>query len=66
MRYLVQLVIPLLIFLAVLVFATRRHRRSREATGTGDFGMFITILIIGAVAAIGIAWATQWVWGNGA
>lgn len=64
MRYLVQLVIPLLIFLVVLVFATRRHRRRVVATGTSDFGMFIAILLVGAGAAVGIAWATQWFWGG--
>ena len=64
MRYLVQLIIPVLIFVSVAWYATSRRRRSQAGDGEqpSDLGMFIAILVIGAVAAIGIAWATQALW----
>jgi preprotein translocase subunit YajC len=69
MRYLVQLIIPILIFICVAWFAIRRRQKAHETTNdagdpqdAGDSGMFIAILIIGAIAAVAIAWATQWLW----
>ncbi len=69
MRYLVQFVVPILIFVAAVVFATQRRKKSgARAAGAepaSDFGMFLAILVVGAAAAVGIAWATQSLWSDG-
>lgn len=69
MRYLVQFAIPILIFVAAVVFATQKRKKAaaRSAGGerAGDFGMFLAILIVGAAAAVGIAWVTQSLWSDG-
>jgi heme/copper-type cytochrome/quinol oxidase subunit 2 len=68
MRYLAQLIIPILIFIAVALFANRRRRRRAEHGDAGqasESAAFIAILTVGAIAAIGIAWATQSLWETG-
>ena len=64
MRYLAQLIIPTLIFICVVAFATSR-RRKQQQSGTqesSDLGSFIAILVVGAIAAVAIAWITQSLW----
>ncbi len=64
MRYLAQLVIPALIFVCVVVFATSRRRRQQQSDTeeSSDLGSFIAILVVGAIAAVVIAWITQSLW----
>lgn len=62
MRYLIQFVFPALIFLG-LVYAVTRHRRSQAST-TGDdtAGIFLAILVIGAVVAVATLFVLQANW----
>ncbi|MEQ8859485.1 MAG: hypothetical protein RIC56_12630 [Pseudomonadales bacterium] len=58
MRYLLQLLIPALIFVAVVYVLTRARRGStsepdRPAERTSDTGPFIVILAISALVALG-------------
>jgi len=64
MRYLVQFLVPLAIFVVVAMLATRRRRAAQYANNSksGGFGMFTTILAIGAVTAVTIAWLTHSLW----
>lgn len=64
MRYLAQFIIPILIFVCVVLFATgrRRQQQARGEQDSNDLGGFIAILAIGAIAAVVIAWLTQSVW----
>ena len=59
MRYLVQFVIPALIFVGVL-YALSRSRRGGSETGSGsgdsDTGAFVVILIVSGAVALGTAW----------
>jgi hypothetical protein len=62
MRYLVQLIIPALIFVAVVYLLTRgrRHRRDQgpeDDASASDTPAFIAILAISAVVALGTAYA---------
>ena len=66
MRYLIQLIIPALIFAGVVFLLTRQRQRSREADATepssSDTGAFILILALGAVVSIATAFALQSFW----
>ena len=64
MRYLVQFLVPLAIFVVVAMLATRKRRAAQYANNSkpGGFGMFTTILAIGAVTAVAIAWLTHSLW----
>ncbi len=64
-RYLIQFVIPALIFLGV-VYAVTRHRR-RQASGDGDdtAGTYLAILVIGAVVAVATPFVLQANWNAG-
>ena len=70
MRHLLQLLIPALIFIAV-VFLALRSRRSGKAQATAeddnnvDSGMFILILVIGAMVTVGVVLALQSFWAPG-
>lgn len=59
MRYLVQFIIPVLLVLAVVYLVLRRQRASGsdEPHERSDTGWFVVILVVGAVVALGIAWA---------
>jgi hypothetical protein len=68
MRYLVQFLIPIVIFIGVVYILTRQRRRSRAETGDGsgdssDAPMFIAILVISALVALGTAYALATMWG---
>lgn len=67
MRYLVQLIIPVLIIVTVM-FVVARNRRRDEAGEQSDSekGMFIFILVIGALVTVAIVVALQSFWGAGA
>ncbi len=59
MRYLVQFLIPALIFAGVLYALTRRRHGSRDAesaAGDSDAGAFVVILIVSGAVALGTAW----------
>lgn len=60
MRYLLQLIVPALIFVVVLVALTRRRR---EPSGGSDTGTFLGILAISAVVAVATAWLMVSLWG---
>lgn len=67
MRYLVQLLIPLLIFAGVVYLLTRRRKRPPAETGdspeeASDTPAFLTILAISAVVALGTAYALITLW----
>lgn len=63
MRYLVQLLIPALIFVGVVYVLTRqrgqgRSQRDEQSPHSGsDTAAFIAIVALGAVVALGTAWA---------
>ncbi|MFP6837515.1 MAG: hypothetical protein VB948_15575 [Pseudomonadales bacterium] len=71
MRYLIQLLIPALIFVVVVYLAIRARRvQSRKAQGAAgddnvDNGMFILILVIGGLVAVGALFALQSFWAPG-
>ncbi len=67
MRYLIQLIIPALIFVGVVYLLTRQRGQSRaedsaDASGGSDTGAFLIILALGAAVAIGTAFALQSFW----
>ena len=64
MRYLVQFAIPVMIFLGV-VYAVTRRKRQPNAEGDDSAGVFLTILVIGAVVAVATLFVLQVNW-NGA
>lgn len=61
MRYFVQFVIPALIFIGV-VFAVTRHRRQPQAGHEDGAGVYLTILVIGAVVAVAILFIVNVNW----
>jgi hypothetical protein len=68
MRYLVQFLIPIVIFVGVVYLLTRQRRRSRGETADGigdgsDAPVFIAILVISALVALGTAYALATMWG---
>lgn len=61
MRYLIQFALPALIFLGVMYAVTRR--RSQPGSGhDGGAGVFLTILVIGAVVAVATLFVLQVNW----
>ncbi len=60
MRYLVQFLIPTLIFLGVLYIVTKKKRA--QAEGDDTRALFLVILVIGAVIAVAILFATPAYW----
>ena len=61
MRYLVQFAIPALIFLGV-IYAVAQRKRHPNAEGEDGAGMFLTILVIGAVVAVAVLFVLQVNW----
>ncbi|MFX3657819.1 MAG: hypothetical protein ACN6I7_01370 [bacterium] len=57
MRYLVQLIIPALIVVGVVYLVMRSRSAARAGDGGSDAGMVITILVLGAAVALGMAFA---------
>jgi hypothetical protein len=67
MRYLVQLLIPALIFVGVVYLLTRRRRDASlegEEKPASDTGAFIAILAVSALVALGTAYAMTQLWGS--
>jgi hypothetical protein len=68
MRYLVQLLVPALIFVGVVYLLTRRRRQdvmqSRDADRppSSDTGAFIAILVVSAAVALGTAYLLTSSW----
>ena len=67
MRYLIQLIIPALIFVGVVYLLGRRRAQrpnqdSANPRGASDTGAFLTILALGAVVALGTAFAVLSLW----
>lgn len=68
MRYLVQLLIPILIFAGVAYVLMRSRRQDSgesgdEVSGPGsDTGPFLVILIVSAAVALGAAYVLQSMW----
>ena len=58
MRYLIQFVIPALIFLGVVYAVTRRKRHPNHEQDDGA-AVFLTILVIGAVVAVATLFVLQ-------
>ena len=61
MRYLVQFVIPALIFLSVVYAVTRQRRQPQTGTDDGS-AIFLMILVIGAVVAVAILFVLNVNW----
>jgi len=61
MRYLIQFVIPALIFLGVVYAVTRRKRHPNHEQDDGA-AVFLTILVIGAVVAVATLFVLQVNW----
>lgn len=61
MRYLVQFLIPALIFLGV-VWAVSRRRRVAHGDHDDTTATFLTILVIGAVVAVAVLFVLQVNW----
>jgi len=61
MRYLIQFVIPALIFLGVVYAVTRRKRQPNHEQDDGA-AVFLTILVIGAVVAVATLFVLQVNW----
>jgi len=68
MRYLVQFIVPALIFVGVVYLLARRRREAaraseqQAASGGSDTGAFLVILALGAAVAIVIALVMQSFW----
>jgi hypothetical protein len=62
-RYLVQFVIPALIFIGV-VYAFSRRRRSSASDQDDTSTIFLTILVIGAVVAVATLFVLQANWNS--
>ncbi len=60
MRYLVQFLIPALIFLGVVYIVTKKKRTQSGDNGTTS--TFLVILVIGAVVAVAVLFATPAYW----
>ena len=60
MRYVVQFLIPALIFLGVLFVVTRKKRA--QAEGDDSKNTFLLILVIGAAVAVAALFATPAYW----
>ena len=60
MRYLVQFLIPALIFLGVLYIVTKTKRSQAEDDDTKN--TFLAILVIGAVVAVAVLFAAPAYW----
>ncbi|MDE0271600.1 MAG: hypothetical protein OXP11_10385 [Gammaproteobacteria bacterium] len=56
MRYLIQFVVPALILLAVIAIVSQCRRQGDDEDGRG---VFLVLLVIGAVAAVAILFAIQ-------
>ena len=63
MRYLVQFVIPALIFFGVVYAVTRRRRQPNTGHDDGA-GVFLTILVIGAVVAVAVLFVLNVNWAS--
>ncbi len=63
MRYIVQFAIPALIFLGV-VYAVTRRRHHPAPEGDDNAGVFLTILVIGAVVAVATLFVLQVNWNS--
>ena len=63
MRYLIQLVIPALIFVGVVYLLSRRSDGGRDPdANASDSGVFLIILTLGAIVAVATAFALQSLW----
>ncbi len=60
MRYLLQFLIPALIFLGVLYLVTKKKRAQAENDDTKT--TFLVILVIGAAIAVAVLFATPAYW----
>ncbi|NOX52637.1 MAG: hypothetical protein GXP16_19205 [Gammaproteobacteria bacterium] len=63
MRYLVQFLVPALIFLGVVYMVTKRKRHPNHEQDDGA-GMFLIILVIGAVIAVATLFVLQVNWNS--
>jgi len=61
MRYLIQFVIPALIFISVVVAVTRKRRQPHHENEDGA-AVYLTILVIGAVVAVATLFVLQVNW----
>ena len=57
MRYFIQFLIPALIVIGVVVMATRRRRQAVAERGSSETGMFILIIVLGSLVAVGVTFA---------
>jgi len=61
LRYLIQFVIPALIFLGVIYAVTRRKRQPHHEQDDGS-ATFLAIIVIGAVVAVATLFVLQVNW----
>lgn len=63
MRYLIQLIIPALIFIGVVYLLGRqRDRAPDKESRSSDVAAFLIILALGAIVAVATAFALQSFW----
>ena len=63
MRYLVQFIIPVLIFLGIVYVVTRRKKHPQDGNEEGA-AVFLTILVIGAVVAVATLFVVNVNWAS--
>ena len=57
MRYIIQFLVPALIVLGVVYMATRRRQQAIVERGSNETGIFILIIVIGSLVAVGVTFA---------
>ena len=57
MRYIIQFLVPALIVLSVVYMATRRRQQAIVERGSNETGIFILIIVIGSLVAVGVTFA---------
>ncbi|MCH8142749.1 MAG: hypothetical protein E2O61_12115 [Gammaproteobacteria bacterium] len=57
MRYFIQFLVPALIVFAAVYMATRRRRRAVVKGNSNETGIFMLIIVVGSLVAVGVTFA---------
>ncbi|MCZ6616525.1 MAG: hypothetical protein O7E57_00220 [Gammaproteobacteria bacterium] len=57
MRYFIQFLVPALIVLSAVYMATRRRQQAIVERDSNETGIFILIIVIGSLVAVGVTFA---------